>query len=228
MVMRMGLPSRMIVLAATLACGVVAPAVARAQAVAPEPVPPPSPTVLERWVDLQAAMFQVRYRDVETSAGTRTTNQMQDNITLRARLTFDARRRFWLGMALGTGAGFTSGWNNTGIGTGDALKTVYMKHLFLGLAPVTGVEAAYGSIGIVRGESTEITSYDNDGYLLGGRVSVKRPKDFWFDARSTSTMPTTGTCCSRSGCGRGSACRATTPGSAMRCARLAQSVPRSA
>ena len=32
-----------------------------------------------------------------------------------------------------------------------------------------------------RGESTEITTWDNDGYLSGERFSVKRPKDAYFD-----------------------------------------------
>jgi hypothetical protein len=82
---------------------------------------------------------------------------------------------------IGTGSGFISSWNNTGIGTGDSFKMLYMKQLFIGVAPIKGLEASYGGIGVVRGESTEITSYDNDGYLLGARVSVKRPKEVYFD-----------------------------------------------
>jgi hypothetical protein len=82
---------------------------------------------------------------------------------------------------VGTGAGFVSSWNNTGIGTGDAFKTLFMKQLYVAVAPITGVEGSYGGIGVVRGESTEITSYDNDGYLLGERVTVKRPRQLYFD-----------------------------------------------
>jgi hypothetical protein len=102
-------------------------------------------------------------------------------VTLKARLTFDAKRQFSLGTLISTGSGFTSSWNNTGIGTGNALKTLYMKQLFVTAAPIKGLEASYGGIGIVRGESTEITSYDNDGFLLGTRVTVKRPKNIYFD-----------------------------------------------
>ena len=35
-----------------------------------------------------------------------------------------------------------------------------------------GVEFQYGGLGIIRGESTEITSYDNDGYLMGQRLTL--------------------------------------------------------
>jgi hypothetical protein len=161
---------------------VAVPSISRAQsAPPPKTVTASQPTVVERWVDLQTAMFQVRYRDVESSAGVRTANQAQDSITLRARLTFDAKRRFSLGTLIGTGSGFISSWNNTGIGTGDTLKTLYMKQLYVQVAPMKGVDASYGGIGVVRGENTEITSYDNDGFLLGERVSVKRPKNLYFD-----------------------------------------------
>jgi hypothetical protein len=160
---------------------VAAPSLSRAQSAAEPPAPPPSPTLLERWVDLQTAMFQVRYHDVESSAGVRTSNQAQDSITLHARFNLDAQRRFSVGAVVGTGNGFISSWNNTGIGTGDLAKALYMKQLYVAVRPIKGVEGSYGGIGVVRGESTEVTSYDNDGYLLGERVTVKRPHELYFD-----------------------------------------------
>ena len=160
---------------------VAAPLKSEAQSNAAATDSPPSPTLLERWVDLQTAMFQIRYHDVESSAGARTANQAQDSITLQARFTFDAQRRFSLGTVVGTGNGFISSWNNTGIGTGDAAKALFMKQLFIAVRPLKGVEGSYGGIGVVRGESTEITSYDNDGYLLGERITVKRPHELYFD-----------------------------------------------
>jgi hypothetical protein len=39
----------------------------------------------------------------------------------------------------------------------------------------------YGGLPLLRGESTAITSYDNDGYLVGERLSLKRPRQFFFD-----------------------------------------------
>jgi len=39
---------------------------------------------------------------------------------------------------------------------------------------VRGIELQYGSLYVARGESTEITSYDDDGYVLGERASIRR------------------------------------------------------
>jgi len=157
----------------------VAPAVLCAQSL--PPVAGPLQTGVERWIDVQTGLYQTRYRDVETSAGVRSANQMQDSLTLKARIKFDPMGKVSLGTLIGTGSGFTSSWNNTGIGTGAALHMLYMKQLFIAAVPVKGVEASYGGIGVVRGESTEITSYDNDGFLLGARLTVKRAKTLYFD-----------------------------------------------
>ena len=80
-----------------------------------------------------------------------------------------------------TGSTFTSGFNNTGIGTGDPVHAVSVKQLYLTLVPTRGVDVSYGGLAPIRGESTEITSYDNDAYLVGERVSVRRPREWFFD-----------------------------------------------
>ena len=43
-----------------------------------------------------------------------------------------------------------------------------------------------GGIYVVRGEATEITTYDSDMFLTGQRVTVKRPKQLWFDEISAT------------------------------------------
>ena len=48
------------------------------------------------------------------------------------------------------------------------------------------MEFQYGGIGINRGVNSEMTSYDDDGYLTGGRVSIKRPKNLFFDEVSVT------------------------------------------
>jgi hypothetical protein len=58
---------------------------------------------------------------------------------------------------------------------------LYFRQFYFSAKPIEGVEFQYGGIGINRGVNSEMTSYDNDGYLVGGRVSVKRPKNFFFD-----------------------------------------------
>ena len=163
-----------------LGCGVAA---AQAQTAKPEqkPVGP-----LARWVDLQNATLNLRYRFIDTSEGVITTNQIQHRETLRARLKFDSPGRYALNIGLFTGSRFTSGWNNTGIGLGDWQDPLSFRTLFMAAQPVAGVEGQYGSMYIVKGESTEITTYDEDGYVIGERISVRRPRQLFFDEMSAT------------------------------------------
>ena len=136
---------------------------------------------LARWVDLQTANVLGRFRYIETSEHVVTTQQMQDSLALRARLKLDAQARLSVTGVVATGSTFTSGFNNTGIGTGDPVHAVSVKQLYLTLVPTRGVDVSYGGLAPIRGESTEITSYDNDAYLVGGRFSVRRPREWFFD-----------------------------------------------
>lgn len=55
------------------------------------------------------------------------------------------------------------------------------RQLYLDLKPIEGIEAQYGSLGFNRGVNTEITSYDEDGYLDGERLMVRKPQYLYFD-----------------------------------------------
>ncbi|MGH9903295.1 MAG: hypothetical protein ACRD68_15930, partial [Pyrinomonadaceae bacterium] len=134
-----------------------------------------------RWFELQTAVISGRYRFVENSSGVTTADQLQHAETFKGRFKFDAEGRYTVNALVGSGSGFTSSWNNTGLGTGRGSTNLYLKQLYFAAKPVRGVEVQYGGIGLLRGESTEITSYDNDGYLVGQRLSVKRPKEVFFD-----------------------------------------------
>ncbi len=74
--------------------------------------------------------------------------------------------------------------------TQDALQiasggwSFYMRRLYLDIEPLTGIEGQYGSLDINRGAASEITTYDNDGYIDGGRITIKRPKKLFFDEAS--------------------------------------------
>jgi hypothetical protein len=156
---------------------------AAAQAPA-RPTPPPAPLAkpkIERWFELQTASIQLRYRRLETSGGVVSNNHAQDSIALKARVKFDSKGKYSVNAGAATGTSFTGGWNNTGIGTGGPITNMYLKQLFLAASPAKGLDLSYGGLAFVRGDSTEITSYDNDGYLTGARISVKRPKDLYFD-----------------------------------------------
>ena len=49
-----------------------------------------------------------------------------------------------------------------------------------------GRRGHWGGMSIARGEHTEISSFDNDNYVMAGRVSVKRPKSLYFDEVSVT------------------------------------------
>jgi hypothetical protein len=158
-----------------------APAAAQAQKPAEQKPAPP----LARWIDLQNATLNARYRFIDNSKGEITTNQVQHRESLRARLKFDAPGRYALNLGLFTGSRFTSGWNNTGLGS-DWQGRLELRNLYIAAQPITGVEGQYGSMYIVKGESTEITTYDDDGYVIGERVSLRRPRELFFDEMSAT------------------------------------------
>ena len=158
------------------------PSVALAQTAAPKAPPPP----LDRWFDLQNVTLNLRYRFIDTFDGTVVTNQLQHRESIRGRVKFDRSAKYTWNFGTFTGTRFTSGWDNTGWGMADAQKNFAFKASYLAAVPVPGIEAQYGGFYIIRGESTEITTYDEDGYLVGQRVSVRRPKELFFDEISAT------------------------------------------
>jgi hypothetical protein len=146
----------------------------------------PAPSLLGRWLDLQTGTIATRFRFTETSAGVVTQQQLQYGEQFKGRIKLDQAGAYGINFALGTGDQFVRGWNNTAFGTAAGTPDGYASHLFLkqlfgSVAPSKGVEIQAGGLGIVRGENTEITNYDNDGYIVGERVSVKRPRTLHVD-----------------------------------------------
>jgi hypothetical protein len=148
------------------------------------PAPPPAQEVsegkLSRWFDFQIATLGVRYRFIDNSLGVVTSNQMQHAETFRGRFKFDRLGKYNITAHVASGNTFLGAWNNTGVGSGSALTNVYLKQLFFTAKPTERVEVQYGGIGVARGESTEITTYDSDAYLVGERLMVKLPKKLFF------------------------------------------------
>jgi hypothetical protein len=62
----------------------------------------------------------------------------------------------------------------------------YMRRLYLDIEPIKGIEAEYGSLDFNRGAASEITTYDNDGYISGARILIKRPKQLFLDEISVT------------------------------------------
>jgi hypothetical protein len=140
-----------------------------------------TPGKLHRWAELQGASVAIQYLFATSGSGVTTANQPQYQIAARGRFKFDAAGRFSLNAGLSTGASFIAGFNNSGIGLGAAQGNVYLKHLYLSAQPLDGIEVQYGGLDIWHDESTDITGYGYSGYVVGERVSVKRPRELFFD-----------------------------------------------
>ena len=144
---------------------------------------PQAPTEgsLSRWIDFQNANIIFLYQYSENSKHIVTFSQLRYLASFTARLNFDRHKRFGLTAGVSTGRSFNSGYDNTGLGKGVLQTNLALKELYFTASPVAGVEAQVGGLFINRGQNTESMSYDNDGYVTGYRVAVKRSKQFFFD-----------------------------------------------
>jgi hypothetical protein len=169
----------------------------RAQTHTPKPSETPTaqtqksePTVFgpefKRWFEIEAWTLSTRYRYIRTNAGVVTNNQQQWQMQFRSRFKFDAKAKYGVVAFVSSGNVFNGGWNNTGIGTGDFQTNLYVKQLYFNARPNKKVEVQFGGIDINRGENTEITTWDNDGYITGERLIVRHPKALWFDEISAT------------------------------------------
>ena len=151
-----------------------------------EQAPSPREHGWRRWLQLQSATVAARYRTITNSEGVRTANQAQHSEGVRGRLKLDPAGHYAVNFGTFSGSVITSSWNNTGAGTGAPSGTFSLKQLFIAGAPIPGIEIQYGSLYFARGEHTDITTYDNDAYLVGLRASIKRPAALFFDEVSAT------------------------------------------
>jgi hypothetical protein len=151
-----------------------------AQTPPPKTTPPEPP--LRRWFELQTLTVYTRYRFTESNADVVNTNDLQYKEAIKARANLDAKRRYTVNAGAFSGSSFISTWDNTGLGRGAAdFHNHYLKQLYAAAIPTTGLELQYGGLYISKGESTDYTTYDEDGYIVGERISVRRPKIIYFD-----------------------------------------------
>ncbi|HKX30093.1 MAG TPA: hypothetical protein VJ302_20560 [Blastocatellia bacterium] len=135
-----------------------------------------------RWVEIETAKISARYLFVDDSEGHIEAKQSQHQELFEGRFKFDPAGRLALHAGVFTGNNFAGGWNDTGLGKrtrGSA--NLYLKQLYLSAEPIHGVEIDYGGLGILNGESSGITGYAGDGYLVGERLVVRRPENLFFD-----------------------------------------------
>ena len=154
----------------------------RAQASPPAQEPP-----LRRWFEIQNVTVYSRYRFVESSADVTTSNQAQYKDTFRARFNIDSDKRYTVNVGYFSGNSFIGSWNNWGVGTGNFDgKDHYMKQLYASATPIRGLELQYGGLYVTRGENDEFTTYDDDGFLVGERASVRLPRTLYLDEISVT------------------------------------------
>lgn len=131
------------------------------------------PPRIRRWLDVQHLHFSSRFRWVKDTQGRLTSSSIQWQPQVRARVLFDPDAKYALHVGVFSGNSFISGWNNTGAGLGAFAGDINVKQLFVSAAPVRGLEAQVGGLYLLRGENTEITSYDNDGFIVGERLTYR-------------------------------------------------------
>jgi hypothetical protein len=147
---------------------------------------------IDRWFDAQQLQVDTRYRFVENDTSQTISNVWQYRQSYRFRFKFDPEGNFAVNAGVFTGGtGFGGSWNNTGAGTvvsqGTSFQgTLLFKQLYFEARPMNGLEVQYGGLFINRGEGTEAITYDNDGYIVGERLSLKRPQDLFFDEISAT------------------------------------------
>lgn len=139
-----------------------------------------------RWFELQTASIIAMYRFQETDKGITSYNQLQHKEVFKGRFKFDREGRFSLTAGVGTGNSFIGSYINTGIGRGHGATNLYLKQLYFAARPIEGFEVQAGGLYLTRGESTEVTSYDDDGFITGYRFSLRRPRNAFFNEVSVT------------------------------------------
>ena len=138
-------------------------------------------TELGRWLEFDSISFSTRYHFIENSNRTKAANNDQYQVAIKGRFKFDKKGDYSLTAGVYTGNAFTSGWNNTGWGTGKRQTTLFVKQLYFQARPVKGLEIQFGGLPVTNGVSTEATGYDNDAFITGERLRLKYPKKLFFD-----------------------------------------------
>jgi hypothetical protein len=170
-------PSRAATLLALIAVVIVSGARVEAQQERADSAPS-----VNRWVEIDTFTIYSRYHLVENNADLVTSNTSQYKAALRAHVNLDSRKRLTVHAGAFTGSTFTSAWNSLGVGSGHFdTRHHYLKQLYVAAVPHAGWEVQYGSLYVSRGEEDEITSYDDDGYLVGARVRAKLPRALGVD-----------------------------------------------
>lgn len=133
----------------------------------------PAAPAIRRWLDVQQVQLASRFRWFEGTDGTINDSSLQWQPRLRARVLFDPEGRYSVNVGAFSGGSIVSSWNNTGAGLGEFSGPFNVKQLFFQAVPSDAVELQVGGLYMLRGHSSEITTYDNDVYMVGERAIVR-------------------------------------------------------
>ncbi len=145
-----------------------------------------TPDEVDRRITIEVASLALRYHFIESFDEALRVENAQHLQALRARIRLDGKGRTSLHAGVFPGSRFGSGWNNTGWGTGDPGLRLYLKQFYLSARPAHGVEVEWGGLAVAYGESTEVTSYDYDGYVTGERLTLAKPQRLFFEETSVT------------------------------------------
>ena len=148
--------------------------------------PAPAKDKIKRWFEIEQLSLAARYHFIELENRRKSANNLQYQFVARFRFKFDSKGRYSVAANAATGSTFTSGWNGTGLGTGDIQRDLNLKQLYFDAKPAKAVEVQAGGLFINYGLSTEVTEYDNDSYITGERLLLRMPHKLYFDQVSVT------------------------------------------
>ena len=141
---------------------------------------------IKRWFEFDQLSGAMRYHFIENDNNNKAANNLQYQFAAKFRFKFDANGKYSVAANLATGPSFTTLWNASGWGTGKTQKNLNFRQLYFAAKPAKAVELQIGGLYVNYGQSTEATTYDNDGYIVGERVQLRLPKKLYFDEISVT------------------------------------------
>jgi len=118
-----------------------------------------------------------RYRNVVNSKGVHSYSESQQKVAATGVFLLDPQGKYGIGFHGSTGANFISSWGGW---------PFYMRRLYFDAKPIKQLEVQYGFLDLNRGVNTEITTYDDDGFISGERVILRAPKQTGIDEFSAT------------------------------------------
>lgn len=136
---------------------------------------------VKRWFEIDQLTIATRYHFIENENKFKAANNLQYQFIGKFRFKFDPKGHYSVAANLATGPTITSGWNNTGWGTGSTQRSLNFRQLFFDAKPDKRVEVQVGGLYVNYGENTEAVTLDNDAYIMGERLQIRAPKKLYFD-----------------------------------------------